>query len=371
MEVCEVDRNNIQTIAIRPITQLSFKPPSPFTAGIFGPAAIGTTLSYPYPSTISGLLASILYFQQTDSVTSSYECSDYGDVKRLLNNTTIRLGFLKIPDNADYNVYLNRNVFPKTTILIEKIRKVIKMKQNLINGKTLEDIHKEITSLTETANGAILARRSRISGIALNRSSKSVKTKYLYELERIEYEPWSTKLIIYTKNLELPDKKYYVKLGGKQSTAILEIRQTDKETSPFIYYREQKTMRWLGILISPALIRINEQTLQTLKEQLKYDTLVPNSKELSKALGKLLLNETKPDIEASLIYVPKGEATLGTINPGWCIAGNIPREPYLLIPSGTVIEIDRLEREIVEELAWTGLGANGNLGWGTTIFIEL
>ncbi|MCE4605942.1 MAG: hypothetical protein F7B59_01225 [Desulfurococcales archaeon] len=366
-----MDQNNVKTLAIKPLTQLLFKPPSPFTAGIFGPAAIGTTLSYPYPSTISGLLASILYFQQYDTTTTSYECEDYRDVKELLEYTIIRPGFLKISDKEDYNIYLNRDVFPKTTTLVEKIKQVIKKEQNGVNGKTLEDIHKEITSLTETANGAILAHRSRISGVALNRSSKSVKTGYLYQLERIEYEPWNTQLTIYTKNLKLPDKKYYVKLGGKQGTAILEIQRTDKEMSPFIYYQEQNTMRWLGILISPALIRINEQSLQTLKEQLKYDTFIPNSKKLSKALGKLLLNETKPDIEASVIYVPKGESSLGIVNPGWCTARNIPREPYLLIPSGTVLEIDGLDRKRVEDLAWQGLGASGKLGWGTTILIEI
>lgn len=335
-------------IKILPLGGLTFKPPTPFAAGVHGPGSYGTSLSYPPPSTISGMLSGIAYNMHKcadlDTITDLHVSEPFADTILCLKNLLgegfkLYTGFLS--KNDDIYAYINKDVFPR-------LDTICPCKNILKTDNTMKAV------------------RHRLTGISLDRRSKNVNESMLYSIERVSYTPQSHITIIAETEdhgiMVKDSSNSIVKLGSKTGIGKIEVTQ-DKGVD----YRIIEPGDYCGVLVSPAIIEENPFNI---------GTVIVSNKKVAEKLMQSLIKDSEIKGSGYIVEVPKGEYEFSVYNVGWSLKFNKPRPPKLIIPPGTRFYIN-IEHET--ELLFinkysrylAGLGAWNRLGWGTTILCKV
>ncbi len=374
-------------IEFEPLGRVTFRPPSPFEAGIHGPGARGASYSYPLPSTISGILSSIAYREklcsdsEIEKTLAERRDHPFPDQELCLSKLlggdfNLRPGFLM--SRGRIYAHIGSDYFPEFSTL----RRVLGhgLKQALENDKPLGWTVRKLLASDILQRNAVRTRRSSFTGIALDRNKKTVQEGMLYTLESIAYEPNASILALAIPGGNAKESSLKglvdmlsgpVKFGKRWSIADLKIRKLEENplTAPTIH---QDVRDWALILLTPALVT---EPLTGPGDPLLLD------ESLARKVAKLLLEESSISRRASgepiiaTIYTPKlgreGQHDLSVIYPGWSIAAKGLRRPMLLIPAGTAIILHGIDSSEVITLATRGVGCCSNLGWGTVLPIPL
>lgn len=364
----------ISALQVTPLSKLAFLPPAPFEAGIHGPGAEGATLSYPPPSTLSGALAGIAYRKGlcTENEVVNAAENDFDDhrlcLQRLLGGDSIilRPGLLTNiinKDNYKYYVYIGASVFPS---IHELIKALATTTSNAIReGKPMgQAISKTLNELLKNST-SVRARRESYTGIALERKFKRPLEKMIYTLERFEYRPASSILIL--TNSSNSSLKEIVKLGKHHGIASIHAERIDHNPLREAFRQlTSNSQAWALTLLTPALIG------EGLGEP---GTPITAGAKLARELAQRLLSGYHSVRNARAVFVPKPgrlwEQGLEIQYVGWSIPKRSPRRPYLRVPAGTVIILDNLLMEEAEMIAIQGVGEHSDLGWGTALLVPV
>ncbi len=353
-------------IKFKPLNDPLFRAPSSvFDAGIHGPAVAAASLTYPMPSTISGALAHAAYATSACNQSRNiYLLAGFSDhkacIKSLLGEDfTLRPGLIQAPDPStgrpQLYAYTGTSKLTRLDALLEH---------------------------DETPDATLEIPHTRYTGIALDKTGKTPEKGMLYHALHTSYTSLQATIIVLAHAPNMKPKKaehdtkedtdsidkisgMILRLGGEGKTATLEIEKDTTKSNPLIIGDTREDgENWEAILLTPALIDYNHATSPNIKNTIIADETL--AQELSRSL-KQQSHETINNCTRSLeiIEIPRNEYQLQVISPGWSIRAQYPREPYLLIPPGTRLEI-KADRECVENIARHGLGAHSNLGWGTT-----
>ncbi len=343
-------------LRLMPVGRLSFKPPQPFTAGIHGPGSIGSTLSYPMPSTIAGLIAGTAYRSGCRPARDPTAGEPFADtlecIRSLLGEEAIiYTGLLAIDDSGERKlyVYVNHAEMP----LLNPDQPERCLREYLYPEKATETCEDN-----REACESVRAIRHRVIGIGLNRSSKSVSEGLFYSLEYFVYNPRASILAVIAGASTNSGLEGPVKLGTKTGIAVASTKETP--------YQETKLPpgNYRALLISPALLR-----------EAPTGPLILSSAETARWIAEKLLKEAglQASSGAMAVRVPRGEHELGVISPGWSLATNRPRPPLLLVPPGTLMGELSLENaravRLGEKAYLVGLGCCSQLGWGTALLV--
>lgn len=353
-----------------PLSRMSFKPPTPFTAGIHGPGAAGTSLSYPMPSTLAGRIANLAFTAGLcDNNNGSIE--DYSDVTGCLEQLLgrgfhLRTGLLVDGEGRVY-AYINGSSMPSVETLHSSLE------SSVAPGEPLS-----ARTIVEALRGAadkgpkITAVRAAYTGIALA-SGKRVRENLIYSLEYVQYRPHASILVEATAPNtnsvldQILGRELLLKLGSK--TGIFALRK-EKIQPRRLYGDPTSAERAVVLLTSPALLD------QEHNPYMAGEPVLVSSPETARRLAEKLLEAAghlkKDDaVRARVVLVPKGEYSHSVETLGWSFRENRPRPPMLVVPPGTVLVIERPERELLEDIAAKGLGLHSRLGWGSSLVFAL
>lgn len=397
--------HSVVGVSFQQLMKLTFRAPRPFTAGVHGPAAFGTSFSYPYPSTITGTLSSIAYNKGycrglPVSTRGGFEV-EYNDhrvcIEELLNNLlsssnrivggngtrfTVRAGYLsrRVGSGTVFYPYIGSSVFPEVTVLVETFRSRWTNNKNRMAADIAEAYNYLLTTLNKKGREDCLkeeartvAYKSAFKGIALQRGRKTAVEGMLYSLESVKYcPPASIDAVIISDSLQGGGLTEILRLG-KRGIARLEIKPLKSRTGyPPLDVIEDKfnpdKSDYLLILTTPALI--DDPECLVVNGVVEIDDHTPFSTWLAwNLLQKYYENN------ATVIYIPKSgglfEHSFGTVFSGWNTPQQRPRMPRLLVPPGTVVYVKNVGWERIREMAIKGLGLESDLGWGSFVPVPI
>ena len=354
------------SVELVPFGRLAFLPPTPFEAGVHGPGAIGVSLSYPYPSTVAGILAGLAYrgglCRPEENSADGFRDQEMCIEKILGRNFILRPGLLS--SGGRRYASIGGSVFPELECLRSRLRKHLSfaVKRQLPLGAAAA------SALREAAEECprVVARRAPYTGIALNRTVKRPETGMLYTLESITYKPAASILVLAAEGsgdnrnlLEGP-----VKLGKRFGAGVIRVAEDgDNPLKP----KDCETREWALLLLTPALLDSAPGTM---------GKPVPADGSIADRLALMLLGpHCSGRVECRTLYVPKrgrdGEHALEIMSPGWSLAARRPRPPMLLVPPGTVVYMRGLDASTMAHLASKGLGFYSSLGWGSVLPVPL
>ncbi len=353
-----------------PLSRMSFKPPTPFTAGVHGPGAAGASLSYPMPSTLAGRIANLAFTAGLcDNNNDSIE--DYSDVAGCLEQLLgrgfqLRTGLLVDGEGRVY-AYTNGSSMPSVETLHSSLE------SSVARGRPLG-----ARVIVEALRGAadkgprITAVRAAYTGIALA-SGKRVREGLIYSLEYVQYRPHASMLLEATAPNtssvldQILGRGIVLKLGSK--TGVFALRKENIQPRR-LYGDPGSAKRAVVLLTSPALLDQEHNPYS------KGEPILVSNPETARRLAEKLMeaaghSEEGAAVEARVVLVPKGEYSHSIETLGWSFRENRPRPPMLVVPPGTALIIEEPERELLEDIAAKGLGLHTRLGWGSALVFAL
>jgi len=341
-------------IAFKPLSPWVFRVPSPLEPGVHGPGVSRGSLTYPPPSTIAGFLASTAYSRGLCSGLSQLDWQDYRDVEECLE----RLG------SGSYNLRPGLALTPSGRIaayiggpklaLLDELHAALKDIARAYSSRRcpLGDVVKGLMGYV--AGWGWGPGRSVLTGIALDRASKTVVEGMLYSVERVDWR--GGEVLVYVEGVQL-QAPVTGRFGGEGGMAHAAPSSEPRESYVELASRGEGS-RAAVALITPAL----------LEESPLSGTVNPFDRRAAERLAEELFSSFNCVGAAETVYVPKrGDLPLQVVFPGWSLAGNSPRSPHLMVPAGTVAVVEA-ERSCLERAAREGVGSHSRLGWGSIVF---
>uniref|UniRef100_A0A7J3ZK95 Type III-B CRISPR module-associated protein Cmr3 n=1 Tax=Fervidicoccus fontis TaxID=683846 RepID=A0A7J3ZK95_9CREN len=342
-------------ISFKPITPLVLRAPSPLEPGIHGPGVGRGHISYPMPSTLAGALAFVAW--SSGARQEAFTTEDYDDTRgclaKLLGSSfMLRVGLVRVEGRT--RAYIGTGAFPETSRLLDLLAGLARSWQKSGGSVAAGLLVREL--LKRASESAWRPPSVARTGIALNRSRKSVVEGMLYTNVEIDYRGSSILVYAYVSETTGPGTRHLVKLGGEGGIALLEIPASNPP-EPFceLACKAGDSVNAL-MLISPAL----------LDGGLHEGAAVISSDALATSMAERLLSGYACAGYSKVVAIPKGELEPLVTLPGWSLASNRPRAPMQLVPAGLVL-VTESESRCVAEIVRRGVGLHSDLGWGTVV----
>lgn len=335
--------------------QASFRIPGPFEAGLHGPATGAKSASYPSPSTIAGLVASIAWQRGQCGTVGDEEFDDQRACLSSLGVKNLVHGLLEL--DGKLFVYVNNEMFPRLDLMLDLLSRL----PQDFNASDYSRYWNDFECKNGYGDCFLRATKSHRYGIALERNSKNVRTSMLYFREWVGY-PRGTRILAFMEventSESPPSVARPIGTGGRSGEVLVSVNRGPHPATMLVMGEGEV---WAVMLTTPALARYTSED----------NTDIPpivSSHDFSKKLGQILTRPTGLDCveEARVIIVPKGEYLFEVVSPGWSSPNRVFREPHLVIPPGTLLRI-KADKPCIHKLAEKGLGHHGDLGWGSII----
>ena len=339
-----------------------FREPRVFDIGVYGPGAAGSSMAYPLPSTVAGIVASIAFERglcnpPTGGIGGSGVFDDTAHcVEQLLGE-----GFHLYTGLAQYR----GNVYAYTGAYLVRLEKLVE----LLAEKAKKPVRVVLDlQAPECCPEDIVLRpgRERRTGIGLNRATKTASLGLIYSLEYIGLQKGKETVRLLAFAETKGDAKhlvgrYAVKLGGENRPGILDVEEAEKPYSEIAANcREEEGNRVLLFLVSPAILERSPW------ENGVVDVTTNAAKRLAEMLLQgLPLQPVRPYLATT--------RPIEAVMPGWSMAWRRHRRPVLLVPPGTVIVAKPAGEEdacrAAREAAEKGVGEYRDLGWGSVVAV--
>jgi hypothetical protein len=340
----------------RALTTLTFRPPTPFEAGVHGPAAAGTTYSYPPPSTLAGALAFVAFRRRL--CTPPAGGREFDDVRGCLRGLlggepNLRAGLLarEAGGRLELYAYTGSRRLVEAGCLLNSLRGLPRE-----GTRAREELERRLEACGSLRVGA----RARY-GVGLERGSKAASPGMLYSLERLAYTTAHPVLLASPAPEGLRE---HVRLGGKGGLAMVE---SGPSIDPLgvLARIEERRRAWAALLIAPALLEPSKLPSPGV------GPVEASDPDWAGRLAEALLPRECGGSEAVLLHAPRNEWALATTTPGWSLASGRPRMPVLAVPPGSLILVRDAGDECARAIALRGLGDHSDLGWGTAAVAPL
>ncbi len=363
------------SIRIRPIDKARFRSYGSFEALAHGPATSASTLTYPLPTTIAGVLSSYVYPSVNITKTSIDEMDLYEDFLNYLffnklkcnGDWSIRGGFLYITGNNDEKLYVALgNVFKE----YETLKKLLSSENGVLDVY-LDNLEKIVDGINP---GRVLVRiyndkidKDRIVlkriGIGLEKGVKITRTGYIYLASDLYFSA-------ITKEVKGSSSGLYVEVVGLRCEYELsfitrfagegypaEIRIGGEDT---IYNQLNDHEQCLVLVqLTPTILSHNVakkvENYTGLTLTIIYEDLLRGFAETFLAIG-----------DTSLV-TDLFKSKITAIHPGYSLAQNRYRNPYTVITGNPLIIAKGSPKEIYRK----GVGEYTKYGWGTLLPIPI
>ncbi|MCE4628424.1 MAG: hypothetical protein F7C34_04675, partial [Desulfurococcales archaeon] len=306
----------------------------PGGAGVHGPAVRMASLSYPRPSMLAGALASLAFrlgiAGRAPEPESGFE--DLEHLLRALGIENLRPGLVR-DEKGNLYVYLGASFLPELDCLLNTIRKQaadessnpLKAYRDLVRGEACPGVR---------------AVKEAYTGIALERSSKTVRSGLIYERERLAYTPRAS-IAALAKTSIGSHVRGLLALGGDKALARVVLREAGP---PSRLLMRGEGEEWLLVLAAPALLGL-ESAGEILLNPPVQDEQLPTR------LARSLLSKYSCAGDSEALLVPRNEYVLQVVLPGWSSLLNKGRggyrRPHIEVPPGTILRV-RASRDCVE-----------------------